>query len=124
MGKDQARNTSGCGGREGMVLGRLLRSFVVVRSRHRGDELAGPFEVRLLDKNLELGHPVDGQRIDEGRRLAADDRSDAVAFEEVLDQVRFERAVNARGLGEVGGISRRAAVVMFRHGVCLFRDAR
>ena len=105
------------------VLGRLFRPFLVVRNGHCDDEIAGLFEVRLLDEDLELGHPVDGQGIDERGRAAADDGDDTVAFEEVLDQVRFERAEDAGDLDKVF-VLRRMAVIVVGHGLVPFLDPR
>ena len=117
MGQKRERDTSGCGPTGGAVLGRLLRPAVIVWSGHRGDEIPGLFEVPSLDQDLELGQSVDREGIDERGHLAADDGRDAVASEEVFDQVRFERPENARDLDEVGVfVARRSAVVFFGHG--------
>lgn len=124
MGLDQARSTSGWGAAEGAGSAGLFGPFFVLRGGHRGDELARFFEVLFLDEDLEFGHAVDGQGIDEGCRPAADDRDDAVAFEEALDQVRFERPVDAGGFDKVGVVLRGAAVVVLSHGRIPFRDPR
>ncbi len=125
MGQKRGRDTSDCGTARGVVLGRLLRPSVLVGSGHRGDEVPGFFKVRFLDQDLELGQAVDREGIDPRGHPAADDGHDAVAFEEVFDQVRFERAVDAGELDEVGVIVlRRSAVVIFRHGEKPFLDAR
>ncbi len=108
MGRKEDGNTSGCGGACRARLGRILGAFFVVRSWPRGDDLAGLLRVRLLHEDLEFGQPVDGEGVDEGGHAAADDAGDAVAFEKVLDQVRFERAEDARDLDEVGVVLRPA----------------
>lgn len=125
MGAEGVRATSGCGGCGGTSLGRLFRLLFVVGSGHRGDEIAGFFEVALLDQDLELGEAVDRQWVDERRGAAADDDGDAVARQEVLDQVRFERTVDARELGEVGVVLLgRTAVTIFGHARPPFLKAR
>ena len=124
MGLDQAGNTSGWGAAKGPGSAGFFGPVLIVRGGHRGDELARFFEVRFLDEDLEFGQPVDGQGVDEGRRPAADDRADAVAFEEVSDQVRFERPVDAGGLDEVGFVPLGAAVVVLSHGRIPFRRPR
>lgn len=128
MGQDRRGDTSRCGGRRGTGSAGLFRPFFVVvlgdwvargdrvvRSGQRGDEITGLFDVFLLDEDLELRHPVDGEGIDERSRPAADDGDDAVAPEEVLDQVRFERALDASDFDEV---------FVFGHGGVPFPDRR
>ena len=125
MGQKMGCDTSDCGAARGVVLGRFIRPSVLVGSGHRGDEVPGLFDVHFLDEDLELGQAVDREGIDPRGCPAADDGCDAVAFEEILDQVRFERAVDAGELGEVGVmVLRRSAVVVFRHGGEPFLDAR
>ncbi len=125
MGAGEVRPTSGCGGGGGSGLGRLLRPFFVVRSGPRREELAGLFEVVLLDEDLELGEAVDRERIDERRGPAADHGRDAVAGQEVLDQVRFEGTVDARDLNEVRAVFLGlAAVVIVGHARPPFLRAR
>ncbi len=124
MGPERGSSTSRWGSGTGDRLSRLVRLLVGVGSGHRGDELTGLFEVALLDQDLELGQPVDRQRIDERRGPAADHDRDAMAFQEVLDQVRFERAVNARDLGQVGAVALGMVVMVVRHGRGPFFEAR
>lgn len=131
VGRNGRGDTSGCGTGRGARLDRLFRPFVIVGNGHRGDKPAGLFEVLLLDEDLELGHSVDGQGIDERGRPAADDGGDAVAFEEALDHVRFERAEDPSELGEVGVVLMRrvtrlsrTAVVVFGHGRSPFLNER
>ncbi len=117
MGGDQGRYTSGWAGPVGAASGRVFRPLFAVGRRHRRDEVAGLRDVSRLDEDLEFGHPVDGERVDERRGPAADDGGDAVALQEVLDQVRFEWALDARDLDKVG-------VVDFRHGDLPFQSRR
>lgn len=125
MGQKAGRDTSGCGSGRRAILSWLFGTFVVIRRGHRGDELPGLVEVRGLDQDLGFGQPVDGERVDEAVDAAAGDGGDAVASEEALDHVRFERAEDARELDEVGiVVLRRLAVVIFRHGKGPFWDAR
>jgi hypothetical protein len=124
-GPEQAGGSERRGVRDSAALGRLLRLFVSLVRRHRGDELAGLFKVAFLDEDLELGQSVDREGVDERRRAAADDGRDAVAFQEALDQVSFERTVDPRNLDEVGGVAvRLASVAIFRHARSPFFAAR
>lgn len=103
----------------------LFGALFVVRGGPAGDEFFGLFPVLFLDQDLEFGQPVDGEGIDEGRCAAADDRGDAVASEEVLDQVRFERAEDARDFDEVGVVVLRLVFFIgFGHGDRPFLESR
>ena len=102
--ENQGEDTRAGGIAAGVDSNGLFGALFRVRRGHGGDELAGLFQVLLLDQDLEFGQPIDREGIDEGRRPAADDGGDAVTFEETLDQVRFERAVDARGFDEVGAV--------------------
>lgn len=96
------------------VFAALVRA---VRRGPSGEQLLGFFKIVLLDKDLELGQTVDRQRIDERGRPAAHDAKDAVAFQEILDQLPFEGSPNAGDLLEVPGLFRPAVLcVLVAHG--------